>query len=798
MAPSKKDGRFTSKLFVVNRFRAGVLDDRKLDSIDFSLLQHGCEELVNAVPLIGGGVRRRPGVISAEIPVLPDAERESAIMRFWLGDSPCILQVWATAGEKKLNAKIYEYAPGDTPEDTPTLTAYDGNPLEIDDAFAAIVPDGFDAREIHLAQRESGDIILSHKDMRLLELRREAAGWTLEIMTLYNPPMEKFDGTRAEADADGYLVVEIPENSGRVYWQREDYQGGVWNDTAIGLDGEFDQTKLRGFYVRWDQVNSPQLVAFDEGNFAGYGRILDDDNDPGPANLFADLATEQADFVQGDWIGRSEAFTAGRLQARRAAVAALGDNQIPTGEFEYKAIDHANEPTFNMQAKVSYIDLNTISEENKEKLSFHIGTSLPPGIYRLRIGGTVGQPTKAEYHGDALHLAIGGRLYRSFVGFPNDFTQNRARVIPISGAGSPSVDYAGAGDVEADFGTLHYLPQGERIVNIISYTELVVQTDRGTYRVLGSSSGVAADRVNSGIALQYRFGQREGMDSLVMENSLVGFDDKKGRLYYTGFSGLEVGFRAVDLGSMRNSKIMRNTRRMAPLYIPDAANVVVGLRDDGTAWAMTFHSSELSAESSVFAFSDWEFAEADGTDRTIRDICALDDDSLAVLFADGRLALLAAGNPESDNAPVEDGGEAVCVEFRAKIPRPFSVQVEEERRYYSPFTVSCVWVNGDFCRAKVDVSDENPNGDILLIKWGDSPMQADIPINFLGVDSKNFRGGCEFKAVKDQFVRADESYWRDDPRRSLVLKYSGDGKDNDAFAIYTLSFQGRTTAFPVI
>ena len=552
----KGDGRFNSKLFVVNRFRAGKLDERKQDSIDFSLLQHGCQELVNGIPLIGGGVRRRPGVkfwknadgeATAPRPTQQNRYQELGFGgRIWLGNDPHVVLLVRLG--QLMHCRIFKSGPNGERVDVGVSNTI---------SAAMLYHEGQDPRDIHISQRDDGVVIISNDNHPLLELRQgnddnenlgplyeyESATWKLSVMTIYNPPMELFHGTLAEAKAtdeegnDRYYAVEIPANSGKVYWSEDD--GATWKDDTIAIDKDYDKTKVRGYFVEWDQQNAPVLVAFDEGENDGHGKRLADFADPGEGNL---------------------------------------------------------DPT----------EAETVR---------HIGTALPPGVYRLQMGKEFGFPTRAEFHGDALHVAIGTRLYRSFIGLPNDFTQQRARVIPIRGEGSPDITYGGSGDVEADFGTLHYLPQGEPIKNVISYTELLVQTDRGTYRLVGSAGGVAANRVNSGLALQYRFGQREGMNSLVIENSMVGFDGKKGRLYYTSFSGEEVGFRAVDLGVMRNSEIMvkspngekSNTRHLAPLYIPDAANVIVGLRENGTLWVMSFHVSELSAESSVFAFSEFDF-----------------------------------------------------------------------------------------------------------------------------------------------------------------------------------------------
>ena len=52
----------TRPIAVSNTLRAGILDKRLLAAPYFTLRQHGARELKNAVPLIGGGVRRRPGV----------------------------------------------------------------------------------------------------------------------------------------------------------------------------------------------------------------------------------------------------------------------------------------------------------------------------------------------------------------------------------------------------------------------------------------------------------------------------------------------------------------------------------------------------------------------------------------------------------------------------------------------------------------------------------------------------------------------------------------------------------------
>ena len=182
--------------------------------------------------------------------------------------------------------------------------------------------------------------------------------------------------------------------------------------------------------------------------------------------------------------------------------------------------------------------------------------------------------------------------------------------------------------------------------------------------------------------------------------------------------------------------------------------------------------------------------------RAVRDVCALNDDSIALLFADGRLAVLAAGNAENDEVSLEDGAEPIPVVFQATIQRPFSVSVEEERRYFSPFVANCVWLNGNCLRGN------NKNGERFLdLKWAEHEMLCDFPI-VDGIDSPVCKGGMQFDAVADQNDPGDKSYLRHDPRRNLHISYCGHGKEVDGgnidkFAIYTLSFHGRTTAFPV-
>ena len=402
-----------------------------------------------------------------------ETQRVSAIHRVWIGDDPHILLLAFTlppGGKKQLEALLYKMgADGERVKVGSDFTL---------DAFPAAPSDNFDVRDIHVSQRESGDIILSHKEMRLLEFNTNEGLddngnviWDLSVMRIYNPPMEIFHGTLAEAQEDGHIAVEIPDNSGQVYWSAD--EGATWKDDNIGLDTEYDKTKVRGYFVQWDQQNDPSLVAFDEGENQGLGREVDGRQDEG--NLFPDITNKafQDEYYPVDRY-------AGRSVAEKAARDAIQSGQTLTGKYRYRSTlnrvetgthGKTGETTYytyrTYQASAEYTTLD-LDDENA-RIVRHIGTALPPGVYRLQIGDVPGFPAKAEFHGDALHLAIGTRLYRSFVGMPDDFTQQRARVIPIVGEGAPSVDYAGAGDVDADFGTLHYLPQGEEIVNLISF-----------------------------------------------------------------------------------------------------------------------------------------------------------------------------------------------------------------------------------------------------------------------------------------------------------------------------------------